>query len=171
MARLTASALDISGWVVPARTYLSVPQAVIHAGCRPEFEQVEWSGAYRLKPWPIVDSACRFTRGMYRPGSYQCLSFHRKKILPIAKGGMILNDSFAAAQWFRLASYEGRDRRVPHDEMDEPTICGWNMYMPPEQAARGLALFKDTPAHNDDIGGSWKYKDLSGFALWKQAAA
>ena len=159
--------LNATGKVkVPKRTYLSVPQSVIHAGCEVEFTDLEWSGAYQLDPYPIIDGATRFTKDMYIKGSYQCLSFHIRKILPIAKGGMILTDDAKAVDWFKLAEYEGRDRRVPHDEMPEPTIVGWNMYMPPEQAARGIELFDRTKENNDDSGGSWKYKDISNYEIW-----
>lgn len=154
---------------VPKRTYLSVPQLIIHAGCEPEFVDLEWKGTYRLDPYPIVDSATRFTKGMYEPGTYQCLSFHIRKILPIAKGGMILTDDKKAFDWFKEAEYEGRDRRIPHDIMPEPTICGWNMYMPPEQAARGIEIFLSLPEKNDDCGGSYKYKDISGYEMFLQA--
>ena len=153
---------------LPSRTYLSVPQTVIHAGCQPIFEDVEWRGLYQLKPYPIFDSATRFTKDMYVEGTYQCLSFHFRKILAIAKGGMILTNCHKANEWFRLASYEGRNRRVPHDEMPEPEICGWNMYMPPEQAAKGILLFENLAEYNNDCGGSWKYKDLSKYQIWNQ---
>ena len=94
--------LNATGKVkVPKRTYLSVPQSVIHAGCEVEFTDLEWSGAYQLDPYPIVDSATRFTKDMYVKGSYQCLSFHIRKILPIAKGGMILTDDAKAVDWFK----------------------------------------------------------------------
>ena len=146
---------------VPRKTYLSVPQSVIHAGCEVEFTDLEWSGAYQLSPYPVVDSATRFTKGMYIQDSYQCLSFHIRKILPIAKGGMILTNDKDAVEWFKLAEYEGRDRRVPHDEMPPPAMLGWNMYMPPEQAARGIELFEQAEDYNEDSGGSWKYKDIS----------
>ena len=139
---------------VPRKTYLSVPQSVIHAGCEVEFTDLEWSGAYQLSPYPVVDSATRFTKGMYIQDSYQCLSFHIRKILPIAKGGMILTNDKDAVEWFKLAEYEGRDRRVPHDEMPPPAMLGWNMYMPPEQAARGIELFEQAEDYNEDSGGS-----------------
>jgi dTDP-4-amino-4,6-dideoxygalactose transaminase len=119
-----------------------------------------------LKPYPVIDSATRFTKGMYVKGSYQCLSFHIRKILPIAKGGMVLTDDKQAYEWLKEAEYEGRDRRVPHDEMPEPKICGWNMYMPPEQAARGIILFSNLSEVNDDCGGSYKYKDLSTYKIF-----
>jgi dTDP-4-amino-4,6-dideoxygalactose transaminase len=156
---------------IPSRTYLSVPETIIHAGCVPRFEFIEWTGAYQLRPYPILDSATRFTAGMYVSGMYQCLSFHHRKTLGIAKGGMILTDDEKAVEWFKLAEYEGRDRRVPFDVMTEPTICGWNMYMPPEQAARGIVLFEELPERNDDRGGSSKYPDISGYKVWSQCSA
>tara|TARA_A100001515_G_scaffold53803_2_gene42619 strand:+ start:2456 stop:3124 length:669 start_codon:yes stop_codon:yes gene_type:complete len=161
--------LKASGEIeVPKKTYLSVPQLVIHAGCTPKFIDLEWNGVYQLNPYPVVDSATRFTKNMYIKGTYQCLSFHIRKNLPIAKGGMILTDNKDAYDWFKAAEYEGRDRRVPHDEMPEPTICGWNMYMPPEQAARGIILFNELPKELADCGGSYKYKDLSGYLMWNK---
>ena len=160
--------LNGSGEVeVPKKTYLSVPQSVLHAGCKVKFVDREWTGAYQLNPYPIIDGATRFTKDMYIPDTYHCLSFHIRKTLPIAKGGMILTNDIKAVDWFKLAEYEGRNRRIPHDEMPEPTIVGWNMYMPPEQAAMGIILFEDIPEHNIDCGGSWKYKDLSGYKIWK----
>jgi dTDP-4-amino-4,6-dideoxygalactose transaminase len=151
---------------IPKKTYLSVPQLIIHAGCDIEFSDIEWKGTYRLNPYPVIDSATRFTKGMYIPDTYQCLSFHIRKILPIAKGGMVLTDDISAVEWLKLAEYEGRDRRIPHDEMPEPTICGWNMYMPPEQAARGIILFEEIAKNNPDSGGSYKYKDISNYKMF-----
>ncbi len=159
--------LGASGEItIPKRTYLSVPQLIIHAGCKPKFVEKEWSGIYKLAPFPVIDGATRFRKDMYIKDTYHCLSFHIRKILPIAKGGMILLNDKKAYDWLKLASYEGRDRRVPHDQMPEPTICGWNMYMPPEQAARGIELFDKVKLHNDDCGGSYKYADISNYKIF-----
>ena len=98
---------------IPARTYVSVPQTIIHAGCNPVFKDFEWDGVYKLDPYPILDGAMRFKKDMYIKGTFQCLSFHLKKILPIGKGGMILTDDKKAYDWFKLARYEGRDINVP----------------------------------------------------------
>lgn len=152
---------------VPSKTYVSVPQAIIHAGCDLKFEDVEWSGTYQLKPYPVIDGATRFTKGMYIPGTYQCLSFHIKKILNIGKGGMILTDDAEAARWFKVARYEGRHIEVPYDQ-DEIELVGWNMYMPPEQAARGIQIFNELPDENKDCGGSWKYHDISSFKIFSK---
>jgi len=152
---------------IPKRTYLSVPGLILHAGCKIKWDDREWSGAYQLDPYPVIDGATRFTRDMYIKGTYHCLSFHIRKILGIAKGGMILTDDKDAADWFRLARYEGRNNRQHHDSIDDIEILGWNFYMPPEQAARGIELFDELPQINKDSGGSWKYKDLSGYSVWR----
>ena len=70
---------------LPKRTYLSVPGLVIHAGCKIKFDDFEWSGVYPLDPYPIIDGATRFTKGMYIPGTFHCLSFHIRKVLAIGK--------------------------------------------------------------------------------------
>jgi dTDP-4-amino-4,6-dideoxygalactose transaminase len=159
--------LKASGTItIPAKTYISVPQSILHAGCEIEFEDIEWSGTYQLKPYPIIDGATRFTKGMYIPNTYQCLSFHIKKILNIGKGGMILTDDPKAARWFKIARYEGRHIDIPYQQ-DTIELIGWNMYMPPEQAARGIRIFENLSWENDDCGGSWKYHDISSFNIFK----
>lgn len=152
---------------VPKKTYLSVPGLIIHAGCRPKFIDLEWSGVYQLNPYPVIDGATRFTKGMYIPNTYHCLSFHIKKMLPIGKGGMILTSNKDSVEWFKRMRYEGRNNREPHDSIDDIWLLGHNFYMEPERAARGLELFEQIPDVNPDCGGSWKYKDLSGYSAFK----
>ena len=84
--------------VIPRRTYLSVPQSILHAGFKPVLEEIQWQGEYQLKPYPVWDSAKRFTSNMYRSGQMQCLSFHIKKHLKLGKGGMILTDNEEAVK-------------------------------------------------------------------------
>ena len=72
----------------------------------------------------------------------------------------------------QLAVYEGRDRRQPHDNIEDIAVNGWNMYMTPEQAAYGLELFEDTIENSptkDDSTTSKKYVDISGFSFLKEA--
>ncbi len=156
---------------IPNKTYVSVPALIIHSGCRIKFENYEWSGTYRLEPYPIIDGATRFRKGMYEKDTFHCLSFHFKKILPICKGGMILTDDKDAVNWFRLARYEGRDNRIPHVNIDDIKIIGWNFYMPPEQAARGIILLESAEDMNEDCGGSWSYSDISNYEAWKNHIA
>jgi dTDP-4-amino-4,6-dideoxygalactose transaminase len=162
--------LDAKGTIIlPKKTYLSVPGLVIHAGCNIKFEDFDWSGVYKLNPYPVIDGATRFRKDMYIKGTYHCLSFHIRKVLAIAKGGMILTDDEESVEWFKRARYEGRNNRELHDSIEDINILGWNYYMPPEQAARGVELFNKLSEYNKDTGGSWNYKDLSGYSVWKDS--
>ena len=157
--------LKVDKVTIPKRTYLSVPQSIIHAGGEVIFEDRPWRGTYQLKPYPIYDAAKRFTSEMYIPGTYMCLSSHIKKHLKIGKGGMILTDDEEAAKWFRKGRYEGRGEVMYHEDSIE--INGWNAYMSPEQAARGLMLMQNYPEHVPDIPESPPYRDLTEFPLFK----
>lgn len=157
--------LKVQEVTIPKRTYLSVPQSIMHAGGKVVFEDISWQGVYQLKPYPIYDAAKRLTSGMYIPGSFMCLSFHIKKHLKIGKGGMILTDDEQAAKWLRKGRYEGRGEVMYHE--DEIDINGWNAYMSPEQAARGLMLMQNYPEHVPDIPENPPYRDLTEFPLFK----
>ena len=153
--------------IIPSRTYVSVPCTIIHAGAKVKFEDIEWSGAYQLKPLPIYDGAVRFKRGMYLPDTYHCLSFHVRKHLPIGKGGMILTDSKIAYGWFKIARYEGRHHEIAYKD-DTFNMIGWNMYMTPEQAAKGLELFEKVKDYNLDQDSSKTCRDLSKYKIYEQ---
>ena len=152
--------------IIPKRTYLSPPQSIRQAGGKLVFDEREWEGLYQLKPFPIYDAAKRLTSGMYIPGTYMCISFHIKKHLKIGKGGMILTDNAAAAEWFKARRYEGRTAgKMYHEDMISEE--GWNMYMTPEQAARGLTLMQNYPEHMPDIPEDPPYRDLTEFEMFK----
>ena len=46
-------------------------------------------------------------------------------------------------------------------------LIGYNMYMTPEDAARGLILMSHTPKENEDSGGSFDNIDLSKQTIFK----
>jgi dTDP-4-amino-4,6-dideoxygalactose transaminase len=154
---------------IPKRTYLSVPQSILHAGGTVNFVDTEWSGVYPLLPYPIYDSAKRLTSDMYIKSSCMCLSFHIKKLLAIGKGGMILTDDAAAAEWFKKARYEGRSEKNYKD--DDIDMLGWNMYMTPQQATHGLALMQNYPEHVEDLPEGNGYRDLTEFSIFKNKEA
>lgn len=152
---------------IPKHTYPSVPCSIIHAGGVVNFEDSDWQGEYELTPRGIWDSALRFQKGMYH-GGLQCLSFHIKKHLPIGRGGMILTDDVDASKWLRKARFDGREP-IPLLE-DNFTMLGWNLYMEPAQAARGIQLFevmrnKELPDLKVEEQG---YPDLSKFAIFNK---
>lgn len=157
--------------IIPSRTYPAVPCEAIHAGFKIYWalgQSTHLSGEYRLEPTNVWDSALRFTSGMYRPGQVQCLSFTGpKKHLKLGKGGMILCDDEAAYKWFKKARFSGRGECSYHDDDfdSEPSVIGWNFYMPVETAARGLHLMTDFPLHNENL--SLPYPDLSRFKCYQ----
>ena len=160
---LVCKYLEVTEVTIPSQTYLSVPQSITHAGGEVIFdkraETNHWKGMYQLKPYPIWDAAKRLTSNMYVPNQFMCLSFHIKKLLPIWKGGMILTDDAEAADWFKKARYEGRSEKYYKD--DDITFHGWNMYMTPEDAARGIIIMDKTPTINEDSHGYEQYTELS----------
>lgn len=153
--------LKVEEVIIPAKTYLSVPQSIVHAGGKVKFEDIEWNGMYQLKPHSIYDSALRLTSGMYIKNSFICLSFHYKKHLPIGKGGMILTDNEEAAKWFKKMRYEGRSEKSYWEDAIES--FGYNMYMTPSEAATGLSLMQNLKLHNEDLVEENGYRDLRTF--------
>lgn len=158
---------------IPSHTYPSVPCEIIHAGGKVRFRESEkhLTGAYHLEGTKIYDSALRFTADMYLPNTHMCVSFTGPyKHLKLSKGGAILTDDFAATRWFRRARYSGRRECSYHD--DNFDMLGWNFYMIPELAARGLLLMNQfynpdgTKKHMDDL--TLPYPDLSKFKIYSE---
>ena len=158
---------------IPSRTYPSVPCEIIHAGAKVKFRPVKGKtikGAYQLEPTNVWDSALSFTSGMYKEGTHMCISFTGPyKHFKLSKGGAILTDNHDAYLWFKRARYSGRRECSYHDDHFE--MLGWNFYMMPELAARGLLLMNqfyhgETPKHNEDL--EMPYPDLSKFPIYSQ---
>lgn len=164
---------------IPRHTYPSVPCEIIHAGGKVAFDKDgNWpdgkiTGMYPLLGTNIFDSALRFTCNMVSSGYHYCLSFTGPyKHLKLGKGGAILTDNEQAYNWFKKARFSGRSECSYHDDnFDDNPVVGWNFYMMPEIAARGLqmmAQFYDKdgkPKHNEDL--CLPYPDLSKFKLWQ----
>lgn len=159
---------------IPARTYPSVPCEIIHAGLRVAFEPVEGKtikGSYNLIGSNVWDSALRFTADMYIPNTHMCVSFTGPyKHFKLSKGGAILTDSHEAYLWFKRARYSGRRECSYHD--DNFDVLGWNFYMMPELATRGLLLMNQfynidgSKKQNEDL--ELPYPDLSKFEIYKK---
>lgn len=90
-----------------------------------------------------------------------CVSFSSTKPINIGKGGMILTDDERAAGWLRKARYCGRNEIPLMDDNFE--MLGWNMYMTPEQAARGLLLFENYVPKKPKLP---EYPNLSAFRIY-----
>jgi len=159
---------------IPSRTYPSVPCEIIHAGLKVGFEPVEGrtiKGAYQLKGSNVWDSALRFTADMYIPNTHMCISFTGPyKHFKLSKGGAILTDDYQSYLWFKRARYSGRRETSYHD--DHFDMLGWNFYMMPELAARGMLLMNQfynldgTKKHNLDL--ELPYPDLSKYEIYQK---
>jgi dTDP-4-amino-4,6-dideoxygalactose transaminase len=159
---------------IPSRTYPSVPCEIIHAGGKVKFIYVEGNtikGAYQLNPTKVWDSALRFTADMYIPNTHMCVSFTGPyKHLKLSKGGAILTDDLHAYLWFKRARFSGRRECSYHDDYFD--MLGWNFYMIPELAARGLHMMPQFY----NLDGSKKqmedlelpYPDLSNYEIYKK---
>lgn len=166
---------------IPKHTYPSVPCEIIHAGGKVEFEPYSTqhcdivkgtlTGAYQLYPTRVWDSALRFTTDMYIPNTHMCVSFTGPyKHFKLSKGGAILTDDDEAAKWFKRARFSGRNECSYHE--DYLDMLGWNFYMMPELAARGILLMNQfynmdgVPKSNKDL--ELPYPNLSKFPIYTQ---
>ena len=160
---------------IPSRTYPSVPCEIIHAGGKVKFKNIKGNtlkGAYQLEPTNVWDSALSFSGDMYKPGTHMCISFTGPyKHFKLSKGGAILTDNEDAYFWFKRARYSGRRECSYHE--DHFDMLGWNFYMMPELAARGLLLMnqfytsKGQKKYNEDL--ELPYPDLSKFEVYTKA--
>jgi dTDP-4-amino-4,6-dideoxygalactose transaminase len=159
---------------IPQRTYPSVPCEIIHAGLKVKFYPVEGSkikGAYQIKNTKVWDSALRFTADMYQPNTHMCVSFTGPyKTLKLSKGGAILTDDYQAMLWFKRSRFSGRRECSYHDDYFD--MLGWNFYMMPELAARGILMMSQfynldgTKKNMDDL--ELPYPDLSKYKIYQQ---
>ena len=136
--------------------------AIKHAGFNVEFNDERWKGVYDLHPFNITDGAGRWTENMYSGirNSLHIISFQMKKRIHIGKGGMILTNDKKSYEWLKLASNSGRHLEKSYRE-DNFGMIGWNMYMTPEDAARGIIIMDKTPTINEDSHGYEQYTELS----------
>ncbi len=167
---LACKYLNVGEVSIPRRTYVSVPQSIIHAGGRVVFDERSWSGSYSLNPYPIADSARRFTSGMYDSlkRGFICVSFHESKILGFSDGGAILHSDALADEWFREMRWHGRKEGIaPKDQYFDK--IGYHCPMAPDIAAGLLRKLYHLPEHNEDLPND-DYPDLSQFPVFGRRA-
>lgn len=96
-----------------AYTYISVLHMYRQLGIDYTLTDEKWVGEYKLHGTNIWDSARKLTRGMYRPGDIQCLSFGINKPLTwgttgLKMGAILLDDREAWNSLHKMRS-DGRD--------------------------------------------------------------
>lgn len=87
----------------------------------------------------------------------------------VVKGGAILTDDRDAYFWFKRARFSGRNEMSYHE--DHFDMLGWNFYMMPELATRGVLMMNQfyntdgTKKRCADV--ELPYPDLSKFEIYK----
>lgn len=144
----------------PRRTYIGIPLTAIKLDLNWGWEDLEWEDFYYIKNTNIIDAAVLWKENAYIQGSLMCLSFQYQKHLNIGRGGMILTNNKSYYNTLKLLSYDGRKRDIPWRSQNI-SLLGFHYYMTPENAKRGIELFRNNfnkkPkkwSHND-------YPDLS----------
>ena len=157
---------------LPSKTWISVPNAVLRAGAKVKFEDIEWDTNYQLKPFPIYDSAVCFNKGMHKQDTTTVISFHIRKPLAISKGGMVLTDDYDMWKWLKTISNNGRNLDQTETKFvmykdDNITQTGtYNMYMEPEKCAIGLKVLSELEDINPVQDSSGKCKDLKTLGIF-----
>jgi len=123
------------------------------------------SRTYPSVPCEIIHAGGRVkwisVEGATLKGAYQ--------LLKLSKGGAILTDDENAYKWFKRARFSGRNECSYHE--DEFDMLGWNFYMMPELAARGMLMMSQfykngQPLKNEDL--ELPYPDLSKFDVYNE---
>jgi dTDP-4-amino-4,6-dideoxygalactose transaminase len=160
LLRLKKELTSTSKLFVPNKTYLSVPQMLLHNQINFDYVDYTWEEKYNLG-YDIYDCAVGFKENMYIASQYQCLSFQQKKTLNIGKGGAILLDNYNDYLMLKRMTHDGRDSSVTTSEDLKNIIMGYHMYMSPDEAAKGILILNQLKTKDFIIGSSEDYPDIS----------
>lgn len=146
---------------IPANTYISIYWMLKQLGFSVRFEEKEWHGEYEIESTGVWDSAVMWSKGFFNACTgIKCLSFQIKKTIPIGRGGCVLTNDKEAADWIRLASYDGRDLSLPYDHPDHVKGNGYHYYLTPEDCARGILLMDQIKTETKHPIGWENYPDI-----------
>jgi len=147
-------------------TYLSVPMVMHKLGIKYTWlneKSQDWIGEYRFAYTDIWDSARRLERDMYRPRSFQCLSFGHSKPLQIGRGGAILTDNLQAYKDLKQMCYDGRDLTISPWQDQIQFKVGYHYKPTIEEAEKGIQLLR----YAEDQCQSVKYPDLRNVRIYE----
>lgn len=153
--------------IIPNRTYISVPQTIIHCGLTPQYQNIEWNGSYELGETNIIDCAVGFKSNMYIKYKYMCLSFQQKKAIKIGKGGAILLDNIDDYNILKRMAWDGRDSSKSVTEDIDNIILGYHMNMIPDDAAKGILLLNQYHFNQNDIKNYNDYPNIEQINYFK----
>ena len=161
---LCCGLLSVEHVTIPKHTYISVPHMLLNSGVGIEWTDEKWVGYYQLDDYPIYDYAVGLKENIYESGTYMCLSFQQKKAINIGRGGAILLDNKEHYELLKQVAHDGRSDPSKNIKYDSNiSMIGFHMYMPPENAAKGVLLLNQlTEKKIEDHIGIWEdYPDLT----------
>lgn len=147
-------------------TYLSVPMLMHKLNVKYTWldtQSQEWIGEYKFNNTNIWDSARRLERNMYRPGSFQCLSFGHTKPLEIGRGGAILTDNYTAYKALKEMCYDGRDLTISPWQDQIHFRVGYHYKPTIEEALIGNRLLQTVQEQNQFV----QYPDLRNVRIYE----
>ena len=80
---------------------------------------------------------------------------------------MVLTDSTEAYEALKKLRWSGRHEKTSYYE-DDPEFMGYNSYITPEWAARGMMLLGVYPKHAEDQVEEPDYRDLTEFTIFNK---
>lgn len=145
--------VELTAW-----TYMSIPMMLEKLNIPYKLVNTKWSEYYAVTD-KVIDGAVLWKQNGHLKGKMTCISFQYKKHCPIGKGGAILLDNVDDYRILYKMVYDGRDRNKLQQDDDVDSL-GYHYHLTPEDAARGIKLFrffKNLPSKKID----WSnYKDL-----------
>jgi len=150
----------------PKNTYLSIPMTFQKLNLDWFFVDEKWEDHYQIGGTRIIDAAVLWKENSYIKNSLMCLSFQFRKHLSLGRGGAILCSSKEEYDWFKKASYDGRDPDQPWAEQNIDQL-GYHYYMTPETAQLGLDKI-DNAISKEPRKWCWKdYPDITNMEIFK----
>ncbi len=151
----------------PKRTYVGIPLLGKKLNIKWDWIEDNWQDYYYIKQTDIIDAAVLWKKNSYIRGTFMCLSFQFQKHINIGRGGMILLDSRKAYDSLIKMSYDGRSREIPWRKQNIGQI-GYHYYMTPENAERGIKIFKKKYKQKPKKWNYMDYPDLSKMRVFKK---
>ena len=142
-------------------TYISVIMVLEKLAIPYTFTDTKWIGEYNLEGSRIWDSARLLAPNMYKPNSFQCLSFGNTKPVDNKRGGAILLDDYDAYKKLQKMCYDGRDLKISPWIKQKTFDLGFHYNMPFEHAEQIEILFEQYIKKNNYEPVPHQYPDCS----------
>lgn len=150
----------------PKYTYVGIPMLAQKLNLRWIWKEDNWANYYYIGNTNIIDAAVLWKKNSYIKNTFMCVSFQFQKHINIGRGGIILLDSKTAYNKILKMSYDGRIRDIPWRDQNISTY-GYHYYMTPENAKKGLEIYRNKFNKKPKVWTYLDYPDLSKMRVFK----